>query len=192
MALGTPRTPGKGSGEPEMRTGAGRIRGLRDIQTLGTLRRPAPASVGLQRVGLRLGLGLGAGKPRSPPGTESPGRPRAWVFVKRPRFARHQGTLLVDRVDEPEVDVFDEGQCLLVLAERPGAREQDVEVHVNGDVLLLSTRPGPDGRRRYHRELLLPFPVESAGVRRTFRNGVLELELQRGSPPAKAGRRQRT
>jgi HSP20 family protein len=91
--------------------------------------------------------------------------------------------LLVDRIDEPAVDIFEEGQSLVVLAELPGARLEDVEVRVNGDVLVLSTRPGHHDRRRYYREMLLPFAVHSEGLQRTFRNGVLELELERANKP---------
>ena len=114
--------------------------------------------------------------------------PRTWLFVKRPRFSRHQGMLLVDRIAEPEVDIFAEGRSLVVLVELPGAPAEDIDVLVNGDVLILSTRAGPGERRRYYRELLLPFPVDPGGIQRRFRNGVLELELERASAPPEAGR----
>lgn len=98
--------------------------------------------------------------------------------------------LLVDRVHEPEVDIFEEERSLAVLVELPGVREEDVLVHVNGDVLILSTKPGRDERcRRYYRELLLPFAVETGSIQQTFRNGVLELELERVSS-SEAGRKQ--
>jgi HSP20 family molecular chaperone IbpA len=46
-------------------------------------------------------------------------------------------------------------------------------------------------RRRYYRELLLPFPVSGEGIQWSLRNGVLELELSRADPPD-AGRRIRS
>jgi HSP20 family protein len=99
--------------------------------------------------------------------------------------------LLVDRVHEPEVDIFEEGRSLAVLVELPGVREEDVDVHVNGDVLILSTKPGRDDQsRHYYRELLLPFAVEAGSIQRAFRNGVLELELERASLPSEARRKE--
>ncbi|MDD5309186.1 MAG: Hsp20/alpha crystallin family protein [Deltaproteobacteria bacterium] len=97
--------------------------------------------------------------------------------------------LLVDRMAEPHVEVFEEEQALVVLAELPGAREEDIDVQVNGDVLTLSTGPTPDGRR-YYRELLLPFPVSPDNVQRALHNGVLELELCRAPSHAGAVRTQ--
>lgn len=169
---------------------AGRVRGLRDIRTFSSLSRVSPVHIGLPSVDMRVGLGSGALQPRPRPNLEGPEQPRAWVFVKRPRFSRHQGMLLVDRVHEPEVDIFEEGRSLAVLVELPSVREEDIEVQVNGDVLILSTKPGHDEqRRRYYRELLLPFAVETGSIQQVFRNGVLELELERASSSSEAGRK---
>jgi HSP20 family molecular chaperone IbpA len=169
---------------------AGRVRGLRDIRTLGSLRMPVPSGPAIPCIGVhgvRLGFGTARREPRGDSGV-SPERPKTWVFLQRPRFSRHQRRLLVDRVAEPDVDVFEEEQAVLVLAELPGARDGEVEVQVNGDVLTLSTRPTrPDGLRQY-REILLPFPVSPRIARQTLHNGVLELELLRASPPAGSGR----
>jgi len=184
----------KPSDERQPRAGASRLRGVRDIRTLGALRKPSSGLLRSSLVEVRVGTGrVGTGragrKPAGPAKAEAPEQPRAWVFVKRPRFSRHQGMLLVDHIAEPEVDIFEEGQSLVVLAELPGARHEDIEVHVNGDVLVLSTTPGHDDRRRYYREILLPFTVSSAGIQRAFRNGVLELELERAPPPPSETRR---
>lgn len=168
---------GTGDGR-EPPTRGGRIRGLRDIRTPCSLRRPAaqrPSEV------VRVEVRLGAGSPsraRTGPG-KAVERPRAWVFVERPRFSRHQGLLLVDRVEEPEVDIFEDGRALAVLAELRGVAEEEIEVRANGDVLTIETRPGAEGRPRYYREMLLPFPVNGDGIRRSFRNGVLDLRIER-------------
>lgn len=169
---------GKGDDEREGLPASSRMRGLRDIRTLGGLRGSSAARSVLGHG--RIGSGLATRVPRRR--SDAPvGRPRAWVFIKRPRFSRHQGMLLVDRVAEPDVDVFEEGHALVVLAEMPGASEEDIEVEVKGDVLTLSTRH-PE-RRRYYREILLPFPVSREKVRRAFRNSVLELHLGRAPSP---------
>ncbi len=161
------------------------VRGLRDIRTLGSLRlSTSPVRTGsslASRLDLRIGVGPAERAPRR--ADQSAERPRAWVFVKRPRFARHQGTLLVDRVVEPDVDVFAEGQAVVMFAELPGVEKGDIEVHVSGDVLTLAAKSTHSDRRRYYREILLPFPVSEEGIEWDFRNGVIELELSRAQPP---------
>ena len=160
------------------------MRGLRDIRTLGRLRRSAPARLVLSLLDVQLGF---SGRPPRRLAELPPEPPRAWVFVKRPRFARHQGMLLVDRLAEPVVEVFEEEQALVVLVELPGVREEDIDVQVDRDVLILSTRSASEWRR-YYRELLLPFSVTPANMRRALRNGVLELELARASTSGAAER----
>src|SRR3990172_1971305 len=46
---------------------------------------------------------------------------------------------VVDEVREPMVDVFDEGDAVLVVAEMPGVSIRDVVIDVKGDVLSIST-----------------------------------------------------
>lgn len=158
----------------------GRPRGLQDIRTLRGLLKAAPLQPAHSASKVQVGLGA-AERPAAGEAEHAQERPRAWVFVTRPRFERRQGRLSVDQLSEPDVEVFEEGQAVVVLAELPGAGADDIEVQVNGDVLALSTRPSPPDWRRYHRELLLPFAVSSQRVQRAFRNGVLELQLQRAS-----------
>lgn len=81
---------------------------------------------------------------------------------------------VVDEVREPMVDVFDEGEVLVVVAEMPGVSEEDVAYEVSGDILRLS---GAAEDRRYHKELLLPTPVDESRVSRSYKNGILELRL---------------
>jgi HSP20 family protein len=78
-------------------------------------------------------------------------------------------------VREPLVDVFDEGETMIVIAELPGVEESEVRVEVHGDVLSLETT----GERRYAREVLLPAPALPDSLRQTYRNGILELRLTR-------------
>lgn len=167
-----------------MRSSVGRVRGLRDIRTLGRLSRPAYANGVLHLLEVCIGLrarGSGhQGRP-GPAAPEAAAGARAWVFVRRPRFSRYQGRLLVDPVAEPAADVFEEGRALVVLAELPGIREEDIEVRVTGDVLTIDTRSGREDRRRYYREILLPFPAAPGSIRRALRNGMLEIELERDS-----------
>jgi HSP20 family protein len=76
---------------------------------------------------------------------------------------------------EPIVDVFDEGDKLLVVAELPGVAKKEIKVELNGDVLALSTT----GSRKYAKEVLLPASAKEEAMAVTYNNGVLEVRLHK-------------
>jgi HSP20 family protein len=84
-----------------------------------------------------------------------------------------QGPVVSD-TREPFVDVFDEGEEVVVVAEIPGVQEEDIHLEVNGDVLALSAT-GP--KRKYEKEILLPAAVDPGEQRRSYQNGYLELRF---------------
>ncbi len=86
------------------------------------------------------------------------------------------GPVVAD-VREPLVDVFDEPDEIVLVAEMPGANEEDVSVELHGDVLVLET----SGERKYAREVLLPAAVEPESMQKTFRNGILEIKLKKAA-----------
>jgi HSP20 family protein len=88
--------------------------------------------------------------------------------------ATREGPEVVD-VREPLIDVFDEGSEIVIAAELPGAKEDEIEIEVRGDVLALSS----SGERRYAKEVLLPSSVDAASLRRSLKNGLLELRLKK-------------
>lgn len=83
---------------------------------------------------------------------------------------------VVTEVREPLVDVFDEEDRIVVIAELPGVAEDEIRAEVRGDVLRLETV----GRRQYQKELPLPSPVDAGSLTRSYNNGVLELRLKKG------------
>ncbi len=88
--------------------------------------------------------------------------------------ATTEGAEVVD-VREPLIDVFDEGDEIVIAAELPGVKEDAIQIEVRGDVLALSS----SGERRYSKEVLLPSPVDAASMKRSFKNGLLELRLKK-------------
>ena len=84
----------------------------------------------------------------------------------------------VAEVREPLVDVMDEGDRLVVIAELPGVEADDIQVDIKDDVLILSA----EGKhRKYSKEILLPALVEAEAMERSFKNGILEIRLNRTS-----------
>jgi len=94
---------------------------------------------------------------------------------------------VVDEVREPMVDVFDEGDAVLVVAEMPGVSIRDVVIDVKGDVLSIST--AETAPRKYAKEVLLPAAVSVASQRSTFKNGVLELRFEKARGKTSRSRR---
>ena len=83
---------------------------------------------------------------------------------------------VVEEVREPLVDVFDETSCIRLIAELPGVTQEEISVEVRGDILNLKA----EGKeRKYAKEVLLPAKVKPESLQKSFRNGVLEITLQK-------------
>jgi HSP20 family protein len=84
------------------------------------------------------------------------------------------GSPVVEEAREPMVDVFDESDHVLIVAELPGVAEKEIHHEVKGDVLHLSAAHGD---RKYQKEVLLPAAVNEKGATSSYRHGVFELKL---------------
>jgi len=83
---------------------------------------------------------------------------------------------VVEEVREPLVDVFDEKGSIRLIAELPGVNQEEISVEVRGDILNLKA----EGKeRKYAKEILLPAKVKPESLQKNFRNGVLEITLQK-------------
>ena len=85
-----------------------------------------------------------------------------------------QGSAVVEEAREPLVDVFDEGDHLLVIAELPGVDANDIRFEVTEDVLNLSATRGD---HKYRKEVLLASAVRAQAAISSYRNGVFEIKL---------------
>ncbi|MGD1118307.1 MAG: archaeal heat shock protein Hsp20 [Dehalococcoidales bacterium] len=83
---------------------------------------------------------------------------------------------VVEEVREPMVDIFNEKDRILVIAELPGIAESEIKIEVNGDILNLSAA-GRD--RKYAREVLLPARVKPDSLKSSYKNGILEITLEK-------------
>lgn len=80
----------------------------------------------------------------------------------------------VEEIREPLVDIFDEGDIVLVLGELPGVEESDVHLELKDDILTISAE-GKD--RKYSKEVMLPSTVKADTMSRSFKNGILEVKF---------------
>ena len=83
----------------------------------------------------------------------------------------------VQEIREPMVDIFDETDRVLVVAEVPGIRSEDVKLEIHDDVLVLAAHRGDN---QYRKELLLPESFSSERMTYSCHNGVLEIRLRKG------------
>ena len=132
-----------------------------DEETLAELRRTSQTRVGsiprgVYGVSVRRGTG---------------GIPRVQPFGN---IRRTEKGPVIDEVREPLVDVFDEQDVLLVIAELPGVEETDIQIEVHDGLLKLRTTAR---RRKYAKELQLPSPIDESAVESAYKDGVLEIRL---------------
>jgi len=86
------------------------------------------------------------------------------------------GRATVQEVREPLVDVFEEEDHVLVVAEMPGVAEEDVQLELQDDIL---TVVAAKGEKKYRKEVLLPASFSAKKMTYTCGNGVLEVRLTR-------------
>ena len=96
-----------------------------------------------------------------------------------------------NKVSNPAVDIFEDGDSLILVADLPGVQEQDLEITINKDILTIEAQ-GPDhpeGRSgakefdyaRYRRQFQLTEAVDSDNVSAELTRGVLTLTLPKAA-----------
>jgi HSP20 family molecular chaperone IbpA len=78
---------------------------------------------------------------------------------------------------EPLVDVLEEKDEVIVVAEFVGFNRENLIVHVRNQRLTLTARAL---NRKYHKSLNLPTVVIPNSIRTAYKNGVLEIRLKKG------------
>jgi HSP20 family protein len=81
---------------------------------------------------------------------------------------------------QPIVDVFEEDSDIVVIAELPGASEQDIACTVTGMSLRIETT----GAHAYAKDVVLPGRTDPAALSYRCQNGILEVRLRRVSTPS--------
>ncbi len=82
---------------------------------------------------------------------------------------------IVQEVREPLVDVIEESDHILVVAEMPGVTAGDVSVLVDHDVMSIEAA---HKEKKYRKEVLLPKPVSSEDLTISCNNGIVEIRCR--------------
>jgi HSP20 family protein len=88
----------------------------------------------------------------------------------------HQGEVEPTRQLEPLVDVIEEGEDVVVVAELPGVEKDQIKVRVKGTTLTIDV---DNPTRPYHKTIDLPTKVKKEESKSAIRNGVLEVRLKK-------------
>jgi HSP20 family protein len=90
----------------------------------------------------------------------------------------------------PTIDLYDDRDHLVLKAELPGMKKEDIDISLHGDVLTLSgerkeqevfdkaeTYRAERFLGRFQRSVTLPFAVDSKKVQASYRDGILTVTL---------------
>jgi len=77
---------------------------------------------------------------------------------------------------EPLIDVISTNGEVRVVAELPGVEKKDIKLHVLDDTVTISV---DTPNRKYYKEAKLKEEVETKSAKTSFKNGVLEVTLQK-------------
>jgi HSP20 family protein len=86
------------------------------------------------------------------------------------------GDTVVEDVREPLVDVHEEEDHVLVLAEIPGVSKKDVQLELSGDSLTILAK---HGEKEYRKEVALGGTFSEQAMRWECTNGILKIRLER-------------
>jgi len=142
----------------ELATTAKELKGTGEISGLG----PGDKLKGVYGFNVRVGLG----KERDQVKVEPFGNIRK---------DKESGRTVVQEVREPLVDLFEEVDHTLIVAEMPGISKKDLKLSVTDDVLTITAERG---EKKYYREVLLPRKCPREKMDVSCNNGMVEIRCR--------------
>lgn len=82
------------------------------------------------------------------------------------------GQTVVQEIREPLVDIFEEENCTVLVAEMPGIETKDIRLDVRDDVLAIVAEKGD---KKYRKEVLLKHGIAMDRITMTCNNGIVEI-----------------
>jgi len=108
--------------------------------------------------------------------------PRVWAFSTKPKFRRYEKpiekTFFIERIEEPKTDIFEKLDNLIIMAELPEVKKEDIHWEINSDIFSIRAL-NKFRSRKYMKEILLPFVAEEGNIQTRYRNGIFEISFFR-------------
>jgi HSP20 family protein len=96
----------------------------------------------------------------------------------KPNRDKRSGTQIkeVKEETEPLIDVFEQDKEVIIFAQLPGAKRKDISLDVTEThVTITANTP----HQTYHKKLHLPAIIDPDTAQTTYKNGVLQIKLQK-------------
>ncbi|MEM1645768.1 MAG: Hsp20/alpha crystallin family protein [Ignisphaera sp.] len=108
------------------------------------------------------------------------GVPKIYRFSSSEHKQRKPRVVIVEEneeIQEPFVDVYNEGEIIRIIAELPGVNEQDIKViSIDRKHILVEAM---NSNRRFRKEVKLPTEIDVKSIEKYYRNGLLEIIAKR-------------
>ena len=106
------------------------------------------------------------------------GKPYLEDFGNKP-IQSDEGEPSISEEREPLTDVIDCGTDVSVTVEIPGVEKEDIDLNVTEDQLEITV---DTPQRKYHKTVHLPADVKPKTTKATYKNGVLDVIIQKREP----------
>jgi HSP20 family protein len=83
---------------------------------------------------------------------------------------------MIHEEPEPLVDVVEEDGTVVIVADLPGMKKEDIQLHATQCSLTISI---DTQERKYNKELTLPIDTDPESAVATYKNGVLQVRLKK-------------
>ncbi len=103
------------------------------------------------------------------------GKPRIEEFGNVRKIS---GRPVISEEREPLVDVFEEKDSVVVIAELPGVDKNKIKLTISDDGRKLVIKASNE-YHKYYKEVELPVPVDPKSAKASYKNGVLEVRLKK-------------
>jgi len=91
-------------------------------------------------------------------------------------FSKAQIREIKEKEPEPLIDVLEQDNEITIVAQLPGIKKEDIDVYVTETQATISVNTK---EHSYHKKLQLPATVNPKSVQTTYKNGVLQIKLQK-------------
>ncbi|ABM81090.1 archaeal heat shock protein Hsp20 [Hyperthermus butylicus] len=104
------------------------------------------------------------------------GRPIIEEFGNVKRRGRRA---IIEEAVEPLVEVIDEKDKVVVIAEIPGVEKDKIDIRIKDGKLIIRAE---DRERKYYKEIELPPNIKPETAKAKYKNGVLEVTIEKEKP----------
>ena len=99
-----------------------------------------------------------------------------WSSKRQTIVAPPRSMLSFKAEKQPLIDVFEEDDCVVVLAELPGMEKKDVKIEADENTVTIMAK---NAFKTYLETVKLPTPIVSGAVKFSYKNNILQATLKK-------------